>query len=102
MLRSGRSTGQLRRRVLAQVLERERAQYGAKSSDLFPEFGAGFAFVERQKRIMLDEDDHYVDLRFFHRRRRRLVAIELKIGDFKASDSGQIELYLRWLDRHER
>jgi predicted nuclease of restriction endonuclease-like (RecB) superfamily len=66
------------------------------------ELGAGFAFVERQKRITLDGDDCYVDLLFFHRRMRRLVAIELKIGDFKAADSGQMELYLRWLDRHER
>lgn len=66
------------------------------------ELGAGFAFVERQKRIMLDGDDYYVDLLFFHRRMRRLIAIELKIGDFKAADSGQMELYLRWLDRHER
>jgi RecB family endonuclease NucS len=66
------------------------------------ERGAGFAFVERQKRIMLDGDDYYVDLLFFHRRMRRLVAIELKIGDFKPAHSGQMELYLRWLDRHER
>jgi predicted nuclease of restriction endonuclease-like (RecB) superfamily len=66
------------------------------------ELGAGFAFVERQKRIILDGDDYYVDLLFFHRRLRRLVAIELKIGDFKPADSGQMELYLRWLDRHER
>jgi predicted nuclease of restriction endonuclease-like (RecB) superfamily len=66
------------------------------------ELGAGFAFVERQKRIMLDGDDYYVDLLFFHRRMRRLVAIELKIGDFKPAHSGQMELYLRWLDRHER
>jgi predicted nuclease of restriction endonuclease-like (RecB) superfamily len=64
--------------------------------------GAGFAFVERQKRITLDGDDYYIDLLFFHRRMRRLVAIELKIGDFKPADSGQVELYLRWLDRHER
>lgn len=66
------------------------------------ELGAGFAFVERQKRITLDGDDYYVDLLFFHRRMRRLVAIELKIGDFKPADSGQVALYLRWLDRHER
>lgn len=66
------------------------------------ELGAGFAFVERQKRIALDGDDYYIDLLFFHRRMRRLLAIELKIGDFKPSDSGQMELYLRWLDRHER
>lgn len=66
------------------------------------ELGVGFAFVERQKRISLDGDDYYLDLLFFHRRLQRLVAIELKIGDFKPADSGQMELYLRWLDRHER
>ena len=66
------------------------------------ELGTGFAFVERQKRITIDGDDYYLDLLFFHRRMQRLVAIELKIGDFKPADSGQMELYLRWLDRHER
>jgi predicted nuclease of restriction endonuclease-like (RecB) superfamily len=66
------------------------------------ELGAGFAFVERQKRITLDGDDYYLDLLFYHRRLRRLVVIELKIGDFKPADAGQMELYLRWLDRHER
>lgn len=66
------------------------------------ELGVGFTFVERQKRMTLDGDDHYLDLLFFHRRLRRLVAIELKIGDFKAQDLGQMELYLRWLDKHER
>lgn len=66
------------------------------------ELGGGFAFVERQKRITLDGDDYYLDLLFFHRRMQRLIAIELKIGDFKPADSGQMELYLRWLDRHER
>jgi predicted nuclease of restriction endonuclease-like (RecB) superfamily len=66
------------------------------------ELGSGFAFVERQKRITLDGDDYYIDLLFFHRRMRRLVAVELKIGDFKPADSGQMELYLRWLDKHER
>ena len=66
------------------------------------ELGGGFAFVARQKRITLDGDDYYIDLLFFHRSLRRLVVIELKIGDFKPADSGQVELYLRWLDRHER
>jgi predicted nuclease of restriction endonuclease-like (RecB) superfamily len=66
------------------------------------ELGVGFAFVERQKRIVLDGDDYYIDLLFFHRRMRRLVAIELKVDDFKPAYSGQMELYLRWLDRHER
>lgn len=66
------------------------------------ELGAGFAFVERQKRITLDGDDYYLDLLFYHRRLRRLIVIELKIGDFKPADVGQMELYLRWLDLHER
>lgn len=66
------------------------------------ELGRGFAFVERQKRITLDGDDYYIDLLFYHRRLRRLVVIELKIGDFRPADAGQVELYLRWLDRHER
>ena len=66
------------------------------------ELGAGFAFVERQKRITVDGDDHYIDLLFFHRRLRRLVVIELKIGSFKPADAGQVQLYLRWLDRNER
>jgi predicted nuclease of restriction endonuclease-like (RecB) superfamily len=66
------------------------------------ELGAGFAFIERQKRITLDGDDYYIDLLFYHRRLRRLIVIELKIGEFKPADFGQVELYLRWLDRHER
>jgi len=66
------------------------------------ELGAGFTFVERQKRITLDGDDYYIDLLFFHRKLRRLVVIELKLGEFKPADSGQVELYLRWLDRHDR
>lgn len=66
------------------------------------ELGVGFAFVERQKRITLDGDDYYIDLLFFHRRMRRLIVIELKIGDFKPADSGQMEMYLRWLDRNDR
>jgi len=66
------------------------------------ELGTGFAFVERQKRITVDSDDYYIDLLFFHRRLRRLVVIELKLGAFRPADKGQVELYLRWLDRHER
>lgn len=66
------------------------------------ELGAGFSFVARQKRIQLDGDDFYLDLLFYNRKLRRLVAIELKVGDFKAAYKGQMELYLRWLDREER
>jgi predicted nuclease of restriction endonuclease-like (RecB) superfamily len=66
------------------------------------ELGAGFSFVARQKRIQVDDDDYYIDLLFFNRKLRRLLAIELKLGDFKPADKGQMELYLRWLDKYER
>jgi predicted nuclease of restriction endonuclease-like (RecB) superfamily len=66
------------------------------------ELGAGFTFVARQKRIQIDNDDFYIDLLFYNRRLKRLVAIELKLGDFKAADKGQMELYLRWLAKHEQ
>ena len=66
------------------------------------ELGVGFTFVARQKRIQVDNDDYYLDLLFFHRRLKRLVAIELKLGEFKPADKGQMELYLRWLDKYER
>ncbi len=66
------------------------------------EIGTGFAFMARQKRIQVDNDDYYIDLLFFHRGLSRLVAIELKLGEFKPADMGQMELYLRWLDRYER
>lgn len=66
------------------------------------ELGVGFAFLERQKRITVDGEDYYLDLLFYHRHLRRLVAIELKLAEFKPGDKGQMELYLRWLDRNER
>jgi predicted nuclease of restriction endonuclease-like (RecB) superfamily len=66
------------------------------------ELGVGFSFVARQKRITVDVDDYYIDLLFYHRNLRRLVVIELKLGKFKAAHKGQMEVYLRWLDKHER
>ena len=66
------------------------------------ELGSGFTFIARQKRIQIDGEDFFVDLLFFNRRLRRLVAVELKLGRFKAAHKSQMELYLRWLDRHER
>ena len=66
------------------------------------ELGVGFTFVARQKRITVDEDDFYLDLLFYHRDLRRLVAIELKLDKFRPEHKGQMELYLRWLDKYER
>jgi len=66
------------------------------------EIGTDFTFIARQKRITIDNEDYYLDLLFYHRGMQRLVAIELKLGKFKAADKGQIELYLRWLDKYEK
>jgi predicted nuclease of restriction endonuclease-like (RecB) superfamily len=65
------------------------------------ELGSGFAFIERQKRISVDGEDYHLDLLFFHRKLKRLVAIDLKLGKFKPSYKGQMELYLRWLEKYE-
>ena len=66
------------------------------------ELGAGFTFVARQKRISVGADDFYLDLLFYHRHLRRLVAVELKLEKFHPAHKGQMELYLRWLDAHDR
>ncbi len=66
------------------------------------ELGAGFTFVARQKRLPIDDDDFYLDLLFYNRKLKRLVAIELKLGSFKAEYKSQMELYLRWLAKHEQ
>jgi predicted nuclease of restriction endonuclease-like (RecB) superfamily len=66
------------------------------------EFGHGFTFVERQKRMIIDDDDIVLDLLFYHRKLKRLVAVELKLGAFKAAYMGQMLLYLKWLNRYER
>lgn len=66
------------------------------------EIGTDFTFLDRQKRMTIGRDDFYLDLLFYHRRLRRLVAIELKLGKFRPADKGQMELYLRWLDKYEK
>lgn len=66
------------------------------------ELGTGFTFLARQKRITIDDEVFRIDLLFYHRDLKRLVAIELKLGDFKPEYKGQMELYLRWLDKYER
>jgi len=65
------------------------------------ELGQGFAFVERQKRMIIDGEDFSLDLLFYHRKLKRLIAIDLKLGKFKAGYKSQMELYLRWLEKNE-
>ena len=66
------------------------------------ELGAGFTFIARQKRIQIDEDDFYIDLLFYNRKLKRLVAIDLKTEKFKHCHKSQMELYLRWLAKYEQ
>ncbi len=65
------------------------------------EMGNDFAFLSRQKRITIDGEDYYIDLLFYHRKMKRLVIIELKLDKFKPEYKGQVELYLKWLNRYE-
>ncbi|MFZ1800788.1 MAG: PDDEXK nuclease domain-containing protein [Chitinophagaceae bacterium] len=65
------------------------------------ELGQGFSFIERQKRMIIDGEDFKLDLLFYHRKLKRLVVIDLKLGKFKATYKAQMELYLRWLEKHE-
>ncbi len=66
------------------------------------ELGAGFTFIARQKRLQIDSDDFYIDLLLYNRRLKRLIAIDLKMGNFKAEYKGQMELYLRWLAKYHQ
>ena len=66
------------------------------------EMGSDFAFMARQKRIIIDNRDYYIDLLFYHRRLKCLVVIDLKIGEFEAAYKGQMELYLRYLEKYEQ
>ncbi|MBU1152924.1 DUF1016 family protein [bacterium] len=66
------------------------------------ELGVGFTFVARQKRLQIDNDDYYIDLLFYNRKLKRLVAIDLKLGEFRPEYKGQMELYLRWLAKYEQ
>lgn len=71
-------------------------------SAFIQELGNDFCFVERQKRITIGGEDFRLDLLFFHRELKRLICIELKLGKFTAAHKGQLELYLRWLNKYER
>jgi predicted nuclease of restriction endonuclease-like (RecB) superfamily len=66
------------------------------------EMGSDFAFLARQKRLMIDNRDYYIDLLFYHRRLKSLVVIDLKLGEFDAAHKGEMELYLNYLDKYEK
>ena len=66
------------------------------------ELGSDFCFIRRQYPMRIDDEDYFLDLLFYHRTLRCLVAVDLKIGPFVAADKGQMDLYLSWLKRHER
>lgn len=90
-------------RLKGSYLEKDLEQAVLREMEsIIPEFGAGFAFLERQKRISVGSEDFHLDLLFYNRNLRRLVAVELKLGRFRPEYKGQMELYLRWLDKHER
>lgn len=74
----------------------------AELQNFIVELGSDFCFMARQKRIIIDNEDYYIDLLFYNRRLKCLVAIELKLGNFTAKDKGQVELYLRWLEKYEK
>lgn len=66
------------------------------------ELGKGFSFISNQYRLEYNGKEYFVDMLFFHRGLRSLVAIELKIGSFKAEYLGKMNLYLSLLDKLER
>lgn len=74
----------------------------SQMQEFISEIGSDFAFLARQKRITVDATDYYIDLLFYHRGLRRLVAIDLKLGKFKPEHEGQMRLYLRYLNKNER
>ena len=66
------------------------------------ELGSDFAFMDRQMRFTVDGIDYKIDLLFYHRTLRRLIAVDLKLGKFLPEYEGQMRLYLRWLNRNDR
>jgi predicted nuclease of restriction endonuclease-like (RecB) superfamily len=73
-----------------------------KLENFLLELGTGFTFVARQKRITFDEKNFYIDLVFYNRILRSFVLIDLKIGELKHQDIGQIQMYVNYYDREIR
>lgn len=73
----------------------------ANLQEFLSELGSDFCFVGRQYPMRIDDVDYYLDLLFYHRGLRCMVAVDLKLGAFSAADKGQMDLYLAWLKKHE-
>ena len=86
---------------LEELRKERKSAIVAELQRFITELGNDFAFLARQKRITVDDEDYYIDLLFYHRRLRSLVAIDLKLGKFQAAYKGQMELYLRWLEKYD-
>jgi predicted nuclease of restriction endonuclease-like (RecB) superfamily len=103
----GWSVRQLKERIDSMLYERTAISKDLESAiiaelqSFISELGSDFAFLARQKRISIDSRDYYIDLLFYHRRLRSLVVIDLKLGEFEAAYKGQMELYLRYLEKYE-
>ncbi len=66
------------------------------------DMGSDFCFIAKQKKMSTEKNDRFLDLLFFHRAMRRLIAIELKFSTFQPEHVGQMEWYLKWLDKYEK
>jgi predicted nuclease of restriction endonuclease-like (RecB) superfamily len=103
----GWSVRQLKERIDSMLYQRTAISKDLESAiiaelqSFISELGSDFAFLARQKRISIDSRDYYIDLLFYHRRLRSLVVIDLKLGEFEAAYKGQMELYLRYLEKYE-
>jgi predicted nuclease of restriction endonuclease-like (RecB) superfamily len=71
-------------------------------TDFMLEFGKGFSFVARQKRILLEDDEFFIDLVFYNRLLRCFVLVELKTGKLTHQDLGQLQMYVNYYDRNEK
>jgi predicted nuclease of restriction endonuclease-like (RecB) superfamily len=103
----GWSVRQLKERIDSMLYQRTAISKDLESAiiaelqSFISELGSDFAFLARQKRISIDSRDYYIDLLFYHRRLISLVVIDLKLGEFEAAYKGQMELYLRYLEKYE-
>lgn len=73
-----------------------------KLEDFLLELGKGFTFVARQQRISFDDKHFYCDLVFYNRILKSFVLIDLKIGELKHQDIGQMQMYVNYYDRNIR